>query len=267
MSDVKTEKMELEFRSADDLFQNYPISIIRQVVDKSKATIDSKRQEMRRLVGAKYTDLLLSANTMGEMHNTFSTVKEDVSTVMNIIENASKEEVKEETILNDNAELSENRPPEVDVHDFFFPEYLFGLYDQGLYVDVISNVLKAKQILETDSSSPGWNHMQWGIISEFPRLVEEGSKRLFLNTETDNAIKSDCLVALSLYYKDLQRPIHLYLDTVQEYEDPLPLHAVGTFKPRYKNQPTPPPSSSTSTSLFHYSMMCTSKRATTSLSS
>lgn len=39
MSDVKTEKMELEFRSADDLFQNYPISIIRQVVDKSKYAI------------------------------------------------------------------------------------------------------------------------------------------------------------------------------------------------------------------------------------
>ena len=39
-----------------------------------------------------------------------------------------------------------------------------------------------------DSSSPGWNHMQWGIISEFPRLVEEGSKRLFLNTETNNAV-------------------------------------------------------------------------------
>ncbi|KAK8800716.1 hypothetical protein WA158_000041 [Blastocystis sp. Blastoise] len=227
----KTEKLALEFRSADDLFQNYPISIIKQVVDKSKATIDSKQQEMRQLVGAKYTDMLQSANTMNEMHLTYNNVVENIDNIVKVCEkNHMVSPVPEDLKANseDSKDSKTNKlTKEIDPSDFFYPEYLFGLLDTNKYIDASIEVIRAKNVYKNNMNTPGFDHTQEGIISGFPSLIEEGCKKIFLSTDAtndDSKYSSSLLLYLSdsLYlinYAYIEEGGHLFKQLEDIYKD------------------------------------------------
>ena len=78
--------IELEFRTGEDLFKNYGIGIIRQVVDKSESQIEEKKEGLRRLVGGKYLDMLSVCDRISEMNKEFGVVRESVDAVLQLCE-------------------------------------------------------------------------------------------------------------------------------------------------------------------------------------
>lgn len=63
-------------KSADDLFTNYPVEEIQKLAYKLSAEVDTKRKELKLLVGNKYRDLLHVADDIIEM-NKISSIEND----------------------------------------------------------------------------------------------------------------------------------------------------------------------------------------------
>lgn len=155
--------IQLQFRSGDDLFNNYSIGIIRQVVDKSeydiriskcnsyRSTIQQKKEEMRQLVGIKYLEMLHVSDTMAEMNQEFSSIYgavQDILTVGYI----NSIETKMCTSFDSDFVYMEEPDPASDSSSLVTPETLWKLYDQSEMFMLCKalNQFSTQRIVEVD---------------------------------------------------------------------------------------------------------------------
>lgn len=134
--------IQLQFRSGDDLFNNYSIGIIRQVVDKSeyfikkrnhnncRSTIQQKKEEMRQLVGSKYLEMLHVSDTMAEMNQEFSTIAAAVKDILTVVY-INDIKIKMCNSFESDFVYIEEQDSTSDSLSIVTPESLWKLYDQN----------------------------------------------------------------------------------------------------------------------------------------
>mmetsp|Transcript_8087 Transcript_8087/g.13630 ORF Transcript_8087/g.13630 Transcript_8087/m.13630 type:complete len:175 (-) Transcript_8087:43-567(-) len=72
---------ELAADDAEDLFETSTVEEIRQIEKKTRSDIEGKKEELRQLVGARYRDLIESADSIMDMRRLSTSVVNCIETV------------------------------------------------------------------------------------------------------------------------------------------------------------------------------------------
>ncbi|KAM1023711.1 hypothetical protein EV1_044116 [Malus domestica] len=213
-------------RDAESLFRSKPISEIRAVESTTRTQIQSKKEELRQLVGTRYRDLIDSADSIVLMKRSSHSISQNLSSV--------------HTSINSLSSASSASPPDPSRHDptrhriygiacrvkylVDTPENIWGCLDESMFLESAARYVRANHVhsilalpgqVRFLSNFPLLQH-QWQIVDSFKSQISQRARDRLFDRELRLPISSyaDALAAVALI--DDLRPEHvlsLFLDS------------------------------------------------------
>jgi hypothetical protein len=210
---------------AEALFRAKTISEIRNVEASTRAQIQFKQEELRQLVGARYRDLIDSADSIVLMKNSCHAISFNISSINNAIRFLSSENPKS---------MSSPNPTRSPIYGIACrvkylvdtPENIWGCLDESMFLEAAARYARAKQVhdrlmnredrgeLSILSSFPLLQH-QWQIVESFKVQISQRSReRLLEQRGLPILAYADALAGVAVMDElDAKQVLALFLDT------------------------------------------------------
>ncbi|KAE7997700.1 hypothetical protein FH972_002308 [Carpinus fangiana] len=210
---------------AEALFRAKTISEIRNVEASTRAQIQFKQEELRQLVGARYRDLIDSADSIVLMKNSCHAISSNISSINNAIRFLSSETPKS---------MSSPNPTRSPIYGIACrvkylvdtPENIWGCLDESMFLEAAARYARAKQVhdrlmnredrgeLSILSSFPLLQH-QWQIVESFKVQISQRSReRLLEQRGLPILAYADALAGVAVMDElDAKQVLALFLDT------------------------------------------------------
>lgn len=213
-------------RDAETLFRTKPITEIRNVESTTRRQIQAKKEELRQLVGARYRDLIDSADSIVLMKRSSHSISDNLSSVHQAIIHSLS------SSANSSSSNSSAHPDSIRIYGIACrvkylvdtPENIWGCLDESMFLESAARYVRAshvhftlnnKQQRSFLSNFPLLQH-QWQIVDSFKSQISQRARdRLFDHRQTNLPVSSyaDALAAVALI-DDLppQQVLSLFLD-------------------------------------------------------
>ncbi|KAJ8646016.1 hypothetical protein MRB53_007764 [Persea americana] len=195
--------MAAQIRDAESLFRSKPISEIRNIEAATRKEIESKKQELRQLVGNRYRDLIDSADSIIAMKSSSESISSNISAVDAAIRSLSLSQTP-------NLRFDAARAPIyaaatrvkylVDT-----PENIWGCLDESMLLEAAGRYLRAKVVHGTINSSGDRDVMsrfpllghQWQIVESFRAQISQRSRERLVEQGLGAGAYADALAAVA----------------------------------------------------------------------
>ena len=175
---TKSTTTNIRIRTTDDLFEKLSISDIRSVVGKTTTKLQSKRLELKELVGSKYQDLLESADSVMRMYEHGNQLNLSLKRIENateqLIESISTSTIRKKEEIHqrkENESLMEARRIKSLIES---PESVWQAIDDGDLLLATSEFLRARKNYSELRSSKRhvslWNR-RWCSMQNLPKVI------------------------------------------------------------------------------------------------
>ncbi|KAJ6835478.1 conserved oligomeric Golgi complex subunit 1 [Iris pallida] len=189
-------------RDAESLFRTKPISVIRSIESDTKKQIDSKKEELRLLVGASYRDLIDSADSIISMRNSCTSISSNLSAIESAIQTLDPQQ-------NPNPNSSSSSRSKIYglacrvKYLVDTPENIWGTLEESMLLEASGRYFRAKQVhdivvagSETDiiHRFPLLKH-QWQIVESFRSQISQKSRERLADRGLGARSYADALAA------------------------------------------------------------------------
>ncbi|XP_066581349.1 conserved oligomeric Golgi complex subunit 1 [Prorops nasuta] len=197
----------------DKVFKEYTIKEIEEIQVKIQLESERKKIELRTLVGERYRDLILAANTIGKMKITSQCATTRISTLQNTFKELQKKYLigfKMESIEN----ICERRPNEnfdsaiIQVRILMnIPEYIWSAIDDQNFVSATQLFLVAKYLNYSLKFEIGDTEIQekypiifkqWDVICQLKSIILYECNRTLQSLDVSAQSIASCLASLIL---------------------------------------------------------------------
>lgn len=210
---------------AEALFRTKSIPEIRNVEASTRAQIQLKQEELRQLVGARYRDLIDSADSIVLMKNICTKISSNVSFINNAIRSLSSETPKFMSSPN----LARSPLYSIACRVKYLvdtPENIWGCLDESMFLEAAARYARAKHVHErlmhlkdpaeiSILSSFPLLQRQWQIVESFKAQISQRSReRLLEQRDLPILAYADALAGVAVIDElEPKQVLALFLDT------------------------------------------------------
>ncbi|KAJ6840008.1 conserved oligomeric Golgi complex subunit 1 [Iris pallida] len=192
-------------RDAESLFRSKPIAEIRSIESDTKRQIDSKKEELRLLVGASYRDLIDSADSILSMRDSCSSISSNLSAIDSAIQNLDPQENPNSNSSTSSSSSSRSKIYALACRVKYLvdtPENIWGTLEESMLLEASGRYFRAKQVHDIVASSetdilrrfPLLRH-QWQIVESFRSQISQKSRERLADRGLGAASYADALAA------------------------------------------------------------------------
>ncbi|XP_058072426.1 conserved oligomeric Golgi complex subunit 1 [Magnolia sinica] len=194
-------------RDAESLFRSKPISEIRNVESSTKQEIESKKEELRQLVGTRYRDLIESADTIILMKSSCESISSNLSAIDSGIHSLSSSPLETPKLAPNPARariygIATRVKYLVDT-----PENIWGCLDESMLLEASGRYLRAKVVhgLITSTGNADLDFLlnfpllghQWQIVESFKAQISQRSRERLMDQGLSVGAYADALAAVA----------------------------------------------------------------------
>ncbi|KAL5998431.1 hypothetical protein ACLOJK_009371 [Asimina triloba] len=211
-------------RDAESLFRSKPIAEIRNVESATKKEIESKKEELRQLVGTRYRDLIESADTIILMKSSCESIASNLSAIESGIHSLSSSPLETPKLAPNPARgrifgIATRVKYLVDT-----PENIWGCLDESMLLEASGRYLRAKVVhglitragnADRDflSNFPLLGH-QWQIVESFKAQISQRSRERLMDRGLGVGAYADALAAVATIDEiDPKQVLSLFLES------------------------------------------------------
>ncbi|XP_045128020.1 conserved oligomeric Golgi complex subunit 1-like isoform X2 [Portunus trituberculatus] len=197
------------------LFEQHSITQVQELLNKTRADIECKKEDLRVMVGERYRDLIEAADTIAEMQNSAKAICNNIKTMEGLCESLQQRGligfktqsthangVERKTTSGSHYSLAVQVKLLVGV-----PEALWGLTEHGQYLPASQLLLLAHhthtalQLSPTAAQVYSWFPVierQWMSITQFQSTIVRGCSSLISSEVEDTQAVLDAVVSVML---------------------------------------------------------------------
>ncbi|XVF24630.1 hypothetical protein REPUB_Repub13aG0143700 [Reevesia pubescens] len=202
----------MDDRDAESLFRANPVSEIRNVESATNKQIQDKKEELRQLVGARYRDLIDSADSILQMKSASELISSNVSSIHHSIRSLPV------SVLEAPSPTPPNPTTRLRIYGIACrvkylvdtPENIWGCLDESMFLEAAARYIRAKHVhsnlmlpngdLDHNnilSNFPLLQH-QWQIVESFKAQISQRSRERLLDRGLPVAAYADALAAVAV---------------------------------------------------------------------
>ncbi|EXC25313.1 hypothetical protein L484_003747 [Morus notabilis] len=218
------------YRDAESLFRSKPISEIRTAESTTRSLIQQKQDDLRRLVGTRYRDLIDSADSILLMKQSSLSISSNLSSIQLSLSSLTPHT--HNHIPNDRNDSSSNEESQrsriyamacrvkylVDA-----PEHIWGCLDESMFLEAASRFVRSKHVhlrLNADLNDSDRRRFgvllqhQWQIVDGFKAQISQRARDRLSDRDLPIGSYADAMASVSVI-DDLspERNLSLFLES------------------------------------------------------
>ncbi|KAK3002830.1 hypothetical protein RJ639_018861 [Escallonia herrerae] len=216
---------------ADSLFRTKPVSEIRSIESSTRSQIQAKSEELRQLVGARYRDLIDSADSILRMKASCHRISDNISAVHHHILHTLPSS-SSSSLATSSPSPDPNRARIYGIatrvkYLVDTPENIWGCLDESMYLEAAARYTRAKHVhhcLHNNNNNNNNNVLsnfpllqhQWQIVESFRVQISQRSRERLLDHSLTLGIDAyaDALAAAAVIDElDAKQVLNLFLDS------------------------------------------------------
>lgn len=197
------------------LFEQHSVTQVQELLNKTRADIECKKEDLRVMVGERYRDLIEAADTIAEMQNSAKAICNNIKTMEGLCESLQQRGLIGFKTQNAHANGVERKSTSGSHYSLAVqvkllvgvPEALWGLTEHGQYLPASQLLLLAHhthtalQLSPTAAQVYSWFPVierQWMSITQFQSTIVRGCSLLISSEVEDTQAVLDAVVSVML---------------------------------------------------------------------
>ncbi|KAK8391544.1 hypothetical protein O3P69_017234 [Scylla paramamosain] len=197
------------------LFEQHSITQVQELLNKTRADIECKKEDLRVMVGERYRDLIEAADTIAEMQNSAKAICNNIKTMEGLCESLQQRGLIGFKTQSTHANGVERKSTSGSHYSLAVqvkllvgvPEALWGLTEHGQYLPASQLLLLAHhthtalQLSPTAAQVYSWFPVierQWMSITQFQSTIVRGCSSLISSEVEDTQAVLDAVVSVML---------------------------------------------------------------------
>ena len=220
------------YRDAESLFRSKPIADIRTAESSTRSLIQQKQDDLRRLVGTRYRDLIDSADSILLMKQSSLSISSNLSSIHLSLSSLSLSTPPSSDSLSPHSDLLS---PQSDARSRIYslacrvkylvdaPEHIWGCLDESMFLEAASRFVRSKHVhlrLNADLHDSDRRRFgavlqhQWQIVDGFKSQISQRARDRLSDRDLPIASYADAMAAISVIDElSPERNLFLLLDS------------------------------------------------------